>query len=267
MYVAEQDNGFVYVFSSIDSATPGKQLYLFNGTDVNGSTYTSWSPDGVGTDLQGYIYVVDGSSNQYLSVLAPLSSVNPPPGTVLFTTNETYLALGYAFGMTMDRNGTVYVANYFHNDVLVVSNFSSSPPCKALLTITGGESGSGLYEAISLALDTAGNMYVTSYEQNRLAVLASVTSTSAAPGTEIFSFYTSNINGIQGVALDSNGSIYLVSEYNSVVVVLAGIHTALPGKQLAVLDGGAQALSNPAGVAVDSIGRVYVTSGYSIVDL
>ena len=160
----------------------------------------------MGVDAAGYIYVADDGNNN-VNVLAPLSSIVPAPGTLLFTTAPPPVPVNNPYGLTVDSQGFVYVGNFGGNDILVLASYSSLSPLAEVLVIKPHDE--GFADAAQVALDKVGNMYVTDFRNNRVAVLASVTSTVAAPGTELFSFNRSTppVNGPQGVALDGNGSI------------------------------------------------------------
>ena len=150
-------------------------------------------------------------------------------------------------------------------------------------TFAGGGSGDGgpateaaLYYPISVAVDAAGNVYVTGSESNRVRRIdtAGVISTFAGTGEEGFSgdggpateaqFYAGH-DGFLSVATDAAGNVYVAGGENQRVrrIDTAGVISTFAGTGEAGFsgDGGpaieAQ-LSYPVGVAVDSAGNVYV---------
>jgi serine/threonine-protein kinase len=95
-----------------------------------------------------------------------------------------------------------------------------------------------------VAVDTAGNLYVTDFGNNRVLKLAAGSSTqSVLPFT--------GLNQPFGVAVDSAGNLYVADNRNNRVLELAAgssTPTVLPFT----------GLSGPAGVAVDAVGNLYV---------
>jgi serine/threonine protein kinase, bacterial len=103
----------------------------------------------------------------------------------------------------------------------------------------------GLNEAYGVAVDGAGNIYVTDDANNQVLELPKgATSQVVLPFT--------GLNKPFGVAVDGAGNVYVADSYNSRVLKLpkgANSQVVLP------LTG----LNRPIGVAVDSIGNLYVT--------
>ena len=93
-----------------------------------------------------------------------------------------------------------------------------------------------------VAVDGAGNIYVTDVNNNRVVVLSS-------SGTQLHSF-TDGFKSPTGVAVDGSGNIYVVDSNNNRVVVLSSSGTQLHS----FTDG----FSDPLGVAVDISGNIYV---------
>ncbi|WP_406272710.1 serine/threonine-protein kinase PknD [Nocardia sp. NBC_00881] len=95
-----------------------------------------------------------------------------------------------------------------------------------------------------VAVDTAGNVYVTDMGNDRVVRLAAGASTST-------SLPFTGLNNPQGVAVDTAGNVYVTDTSNDRVVRLAaGASTPTPLPFTG--------LKNPHGVAVDTAGDVYV---------
>ncbi len=105
----------------------------------------------------------------------------------------------------------------------------------------------GLNGIGSVAVDTAGNVYVTNATDNRVHKLAAGSrSQTVLPFTDL--------HHPAGVAVDNAGNVYVTDELNARVVTLAPgstTQTVLPFTNL----------DDPRGVAVDGSGNVYVSAG------
>jgi serine/threonine-protein kinase len=110
----------------------------------------------------------------------------------------------------------------------------------------------GVVAANSVAVDTAGNLYVTEQDNHKFAVdnhprVWKLAAGASAPTQLPFP----DLKEPQGVAVDNGGNLYITDGYENRVWKLAGGSagpTALPFT----------GLKNPAGVAVDATGNVYV---------
>lgn len=168
-------------------------------------------------------------------VTQPSDPSTPASGqTVLaFTGIDFRLSPG---GVALDQAGNVYVTSEgMYGRVVELPSGSS--------TATVLEFG-GLYQPQGLAVDTAGAVYVSDFNNRVVTVAAGSSNPTVLPFT--------GLNYPEGVAVDAQGSVYVVDRGNNRVLKLAagsGTQTVLPFT----------GLKNPDGVAVDPGGNVYVT--------
>ncbi|MGA8546408.1 MAG: serine/threonine-protein kinase PknD [Mycobacterium sp.] len=138
-------------------------------------------------------------------------------------------------GVALDSTGAVYVASEaMFGRVVKLAPGTSTP---TVLPFTG------LYQPQSVALDPAGAVYVTDFN-NRVVTLAAGSNTQT-----VLPF--AGLNYPEGIAVDSTSSVYVADRGNNRVVKLAAgsnTQTVLPFT----------GLNNPDGVAVDGAGNVYV---------
>jgi serine/threonine-protein kinase len=121
----------------------------------------------------------------------------------------------------------------------------SSSPSHVVLPFTGLSGPSGV------AVDGAGNLYVTDYGNKRvLKLAASATTPTVLPFT--------GLSGPSGVAVDGAGNLYVTDYADSRVLKLAAGTSA---QTVLTFTGpsGPSGLSGPSGVAVDGAGNLYVT--------
>ena len=166
----------------------------------------------------------------------------PSHGTSTSASGQTVLPFdGLDFrlspsGVALDDDGGVYITSEgMYGKVVKLPKGSNKP---AVLSFKG------LYQPQALAVDSAGAVYVTDFN-NRVVKL-----TAGSDNQTVLGF--DGLNYPEGVAVGSDGSVYVADRGNGRVVKLdhgAGNQTVLPFS----------GLKNPDGVAVDSAGNVYVT--------
>jgi serine/threonine-protein kinase len=185
------------------------------------------SPDGVAVDSVGNVYVAAAGGGRVLE-LAPGSTGS---------TELPFTSLGNPSGVAVDAAGTVYVFDVGNNRVLKLAAGSNSP---TELPFTGLNS--PLNRPYAVAVDTAGNLYVTDGANRVLKLAAGASSPTVLPFTDL--------SNPTGVAVDAAGVYVTDSGNNRVLKLAAGASspTALPFTDL----------SNPTGVAVDTAGNLYV---------
>jgi streptogramin lyase len=106
-----------------------------------------------------------------------------------------------------------------------------------------------------VAVDTAGNVYVTDAINNRIRKISPAGVVTTLVGTAAHPF---------GVAVDNVGNVYVAEEYGNgsiQKISFAGVVTTLAGsgtQGFADGTGTAAQFNHPRGIAVDSVGNVYV---------
>jgi sugar lactone lactonase YvrE len=256
-------NCVVIVFASLNSLTsaPGTPLLI-----LNDSTLALNSAGGIALDLQGNMFIADWS-NKRIAVLASLLSITPAPGTEIYSLADETQPLTSPNGVALDSQGRVYVADYYSNHVVIMAGLNSAAPAPGTVLYSFSSPTQGINGLYDLTLDAAGNMLLCDYYNNRVAVWASLTSTSASPGTEIYSFMASPYRGFNSpgpIILDKKGNIYLGDRNNFRIVVLASLTstTVAPGIQLLSITDSTSGLSHPQGLAFDAAENLYVVDAY-----
>ncbi|WP_230987243.1 serine/threonine-protein kinase PknD [Mycolicibacter heraklionensis] len=139
-------------------------------------------------------------------------------------------------GLALDSSGNVYVTNQsMYGRVVKLEPGSNAP---VMLPFTG------LYEPQGVAVDRAGAVYVTDFNNRVVKLDPDSNVQSELPFT--------GLNYPEGLVVDNDGSVYVADRGNNRVVKLpAGADT-----QVVLPFAG---LHNPDDVALDSAGNVYVT--------
>jgi streptogramin lyase len=233
VYVADNGNNL------IRKITPAGVVSTFAGSGspgyADGTTGTQASfnsPNGIAVDANGNIYVADTYNNLVRKIT---------PGGAVST-----LASGFSepHGVAVDAAGNVYVTDTENNLIRKIT------PAGVITTLAGsGSSGStngtgnqaSFNSPYGIAVDAAGNVYVTDTGLVRKITPAGVVSTLATVG------------GL-GITTDSSGNVYVGDGINDVVdkITSSGTVTTL-----------ASGFNAPYGVAADAAGNVYITDSYN----
>ena len=288
--VAVDSSGNVYIADTnndVVEKVAGGTLSIFAGAGSRGAPTAGpatssklGGPFGVAVDSSGNVYIADGLNNVVekvtpagtLSIIAGIVGSSGPP-TAGPATSST---LNTPVGVAVDGAGNVYITDAQNNVVEKVTPAgtlsifagivgSSGPPT------AGPATSSTLHTPYGLAIDSAGNVYITDSgnevvekvtPSGTLSIIAGIAGSSGPPtaGPAI----KSRLDGPAGVAVDGSGNVIIVDFGNDVVekVTTAGTLSILAGDGTsgAPTAGLATAsmLDSPHGVAVDSSGNVYI---------
>ncbi|MGH7814006.1 MAG: NHL repeat-containing protein, partial [Candidatus Binataceae bacterium] len=180
------------------------------------------------------------------------------------TISGSKTGLAFPEGIALDSGGNIYVANEQGGPSSFgsVTVYRAGSNANAVPTVT--ISGSSTYLALpeGIALDSAGNIYVTNYEGNSglgsITIFAAGASGDVFPTTAIEGGNT-GLSGLERIAVDSSGNIYVAnSAASNVTVYSAGsANNVAPSATISSTGTG---LSMPNGIALDSGGNIYVAN-------
>jgi sugar lactone lactonase YvrE len=271
VYVADTQNNIIRmvtpagVVSTIAGAA-NPNAATSPGTDVDGVGPAARfnDPTGIAVDGSGNLYVAD-CGNETIRRITPLRDPTVSGGAVLWSvttiaggTQGNTDGVGAAaefnspIGIAVDRAGNLYVADQANNEIRMITPTSSDGATSWVVTTLAGGSANPLAlvpvdgandfatfnSPTGVAVDTAGNVYVTDAGDETLRRIAPTT----AGG--VTSWAVTTLAG---------GNSYLTS------IELGGPATgfsSVPG--YADGTGSAALFNNPCGIAVDGTGNVYV---------
>ncbi len=231
--VAVDANGNVFVADfgnhSIRKITPSGIVSTLagNGTpgfmDGVGSTARFNYPIGVAVDVNGNVFVADGSNNR-IRKISPMGVVSTFAGSVSgFTDGAGSVArFNNPQGVAVDANGNVFVADGINAAIRKIS------PAGMVSTLAGNGtigfadgvgSAARFFRPYGVAVDANGNVFVADASNDRIRKINPVGMVSTlagnsnrgfadGPGTEARFYHPS------GVALDANGNIFVTDSGN-----------------------------------------------------
>ena len=236
-----------------------------------------YDPTGVAVDLAGNLYIADSNNYRIRKISGGVITTVAGNGTYGFGGDggpATSAQLVNPEGVALDSAGNLYIGEFESNRIRKVSNGVITTVAGNGNHGFGGDNGPAtsaeLYEPWGLAVDSAGDLYIADYGNNRIRRVSNgVITTVAGNGTPGFGSDNGPATSAQlwypsGVAVDSAGSLFIADYANNrirkvsnrAIVTVAGNGTpGFSGDNAPAI--GAQ-LYWPGGVAVDSAGNVYV---------
>jgi DNA-binding beta-propeller fold protein YncE len=243
------------------------------------------APIDVAADAAGDFYIADGTSMEIdkvtpggtLSLIAGDGQAGPPtPGPA------TSSDLSFPTAVAVDNQGNIYIADSMNDVVEKVT------PSGTLSIIAGkvgqtapptpGPATSSDISPWGLAVDSAGNVYITDNIETNTSTAAYVLKVTPGGTLSIFAgtgligsptpgpATSSEFNFPAGLAVDASGNLYISDTYANVIskVTPSGTLSILAGNGMmaAPVPGPATSspLNNPAGIAVDGNGELYIAN-------
>jgi trimeric autotransporter adhesin len=239
-------------------------------------------PFGVAFDSTGNLYISDARNNRIRKV-TPAGIIS----TVAGNGNYGYSGDGSSAiaaelcepdGLAVDSAGNLYIADTRNDRIRKVTTVG------IISTVAGngtqGFSGDGglataaqLNNPSSIAVDSAGNFYISDTGNNRIRKVTPAGIISTVVGNGNYGCYSGDggpaiaarLCGPNGVAVDSAGNLYIADQGNNRIrkVTTVGIISTVAGNGTKGYsgDGGvasAAQLNNPHSVAVNSTGNLYI---------
>ena len=276
LYVADTGN------DTIRKITSGGVVTTLAGTagvsgsaDATGSTAQFNEPSGVAVDSEGNLYVADTGNDTIRKITSGgvVTTLAGNPGFASYADGSGNAArFNSPYGVAVDTAGNVYVADSLN---FVIRKITSSG---VVTTLAGTAGASGSVDGTGgaarfggptgLAVDIAGNIYVTDGSIRKITSNGVVTTLAGMAGVTGFTDGTGSaamFGGPYGIAVDSSGNLFVGDNQNNEIrkITSSGVVTTLAGSVSlgrGAVDGtGRSALFNsPTGVAVDASDNICV---------
>ncbi len=280
--------------TGIITTVAGKGAIGYEGDGGSATAAKLAGPLGLTIDTAGNLYIADTGNHRIRKVAAVTGIISTVAGNGSTPDGvrggfsgdggpATSAALYDPYGVTLDAEGNLYIADTLNNRIRKVSAQNG-----VIATVAGngseefsGDGGpattAGLGGPSAVAVDSAGNLYIADQYNHRIRKVQAETGTittvagSFPPGDrgDGGPATAAGLAQPRGVALDSAGNFYIAELSGSRIrKVVSGIITSVAGNGSTEFsgDGGAATaagLSVPPGLTVDSQGNVYIAELFS----
>jgi len=279
----------VFAFSNGQGAT----VVIGQGTFTTGTAGTTattlFAPRFSAFDSAGNLWVADSGNSRVLKYAAPITTgeaatVVIGQGTFTTgTTGTTATTLHLPNGISFDSAGNLWVADFINNRVLEYAAPVTTGEAASVVigqgTFTTGTSGTTattLFNPAGISFDSAGNLWVVDFGNNRvLKYAAPITTGEAATVVVGQGTFTSGTSGTTattltnpaGISFDSGGNLWVGDTNNNRVLEYAAPITTGEAATVVVgqgtfttgtADTTATTLTHPIGISFDSAGNLWV---------
>jgi uncharacterized protein (TIGR03437 family) len=277
IYIADTGNFRIRkVTNGVISTLAGNGASGFSGDNGQAENASLGGPEGVAVDSAGNIYIADTGDNRIRKVSNGVIMTVAGTGAAGFGGDNgpaTVAQLIGPAGITADSAGNLYITDSGNNRIREVSN-------GVIATIAGGgvpsfgdngpAKSAQLISPVTVAVDSAGNLYIAdTYNERIRKVSNGAITTVAGNGTPGFSGDNGPATGAQlslpaAIAFDSVGNLYFAdSANNRIRKVSGGIITTVAGNGTSGFGGDngratSAELFFPQGVALDSADNIYI---------
>jgi trimeric autotransporter adhesin len=283
LYIADTNNNRIRKVTpaGIISTVAGNGSAAYTGDGGAATEASLNNPMGIAVDSSGNLYIADRGNNRIRKVTSD-GIIQTVAGNASYGWSgdgglATESSLYDPRGVALDAAGNFYIADFYNSRIrkVTAAGIISTVAGNGLTGYTG-DGGQAISAQIgnpwSVALDAAGNLYLSDNTNSQVRAIASdgVISTVTGTGTGGFSgdagpATVAKLGKPRGIAIDSSRNLFIADTNNNRVrrVTVDGVINTVGGNGTLGFggDGGqatAAATSYPRGMAFDSAGNLYI---------
>jgi uncharacterized protein (TIGR03437 family) len=276
LYIADSLNHRIRkVSNGVITTVAGNGTRGFSGDNGPATSAQLNNPYGVAADSAGNLYIADTGNSRVRKVSGGVITTVAGNGTAGFGGDNgpaTSAQLNNPYVVAMDSAGNLYIADRSNSRIRKVSNGTITTVAGNGTPGFGGDNGPATSAMLSLpssvAVDSAGNLYIADYANYRIRKVSNGTITTVAGnGTQGSAGDNGPATSAQfmspvGIAVDSAGNPYVADWYaHRIRKISNGAIATVAGGGSALGDNGPAAsarFDEPWGIAVDSVGSLYI---------
>jgi hypothetical protein len=263
LYVADSNNATIREITPAGFVTTlAGAAGMVGNVDGTGAEARFFSPTAVAVDSTNNLYVTDGS-NDSIRKVTPEGVVTTLAGAadMVGSADGTGAAARFSnpYGMAMDSAGNLYVADSGNNAIRMVT------PDGVVTTLAGGMVGSTdgtgaaarFYGPGSMAMDTAGNLYVADYGNHTIRKVTPTGIVTTLAGAGIAGYVdgtgaAAQFRGPSDLAVDSSGNLYVADDSAIRKITPTGVTTTVAGApgEIGIKLGAMPRFASPVGLAI-----------------
>lgn len=285
VYIADHDNNRIRKVdpSGVITTIAGTGTGSYFGDGGPATLARIQKPRAIAIDPSGNVVFSDYGNNRIRKINVTTGIITTIAGTggiPAFSGDggpATAAQLGYAWGITYDAAGNLFIADNQNCRVRKVT------PAGIISTIAGngscfisGDGGPAIAARVQyptgVAVDGVGNLYIADNGNNRVRKINTSGTISTIAGTPTYGFSgdggpstAAMVSAPVGIATDPSGNVYIADQNNNRIrkINTAGIISTYAGNGTAGYsgDGGMPtlaSLNHPSGFATDGLGKFYI---------
>jgi sugar lactone lactonase YvrE len=282
LYLADSENHRLRKLTPAGtiSTVAGDGTGGYGGDGASATSALLSFPIGLALDSLGNVYISEYDNNRVRKVTPfGLITTVAGAGSPGFSGDDGQAIAAKLFkpyGLAVDTGGNLFIADSYNQRIRkvtaagVISTFAGNG--RNAFAGDGGQATQAQFYPFGIALNSAGNLYIADWSNNRIRRVtpADVISTVAGSATQGFfgdggPANVARLAGPYDVAVDGSGNLYIADYGNNRIrkVTPAGVISTVAGNGTNGYsgDGGPAinaSLSSPAGIAVDGQGNLYI---------
>jgi sugar lactone lactonase YvrE len=268
LYIADSHNNLIRKISSDGNVTTLAGNGAEGSADGKGKEATFFYPTGIAVDKNGNVYVSDTHNNLIRKITA-----NGVVTTIAGRRNGRDSArFDNPAGIAVDTDGNLYVADWGNDVIRKITSSGNVINFAGSMGTPGRKNGIGesasFYLPWGIALDSAGNVYVSDFNNNMIRKISPDAHVTTIAGKKLRGSADGKDSSASffhpaGIAVDKKGMLYIADMGNNKVRKIAtdgSVSTLAGSGQRGGADGRGTTASfyKPYGIAVDKRGSVYV---------